>query len=237
MNIIHCTPNMETSDPRIARARDTWKTLYSDFGWIPAHIPHPYPRSSKDIGDPRACCYLRDVFDYALSKATIGDTIVYTDDDIILTPGIDAVVRERCDLWPLFTGQRVEVNSIDEAFNCTNPQSEHVGRSMIGFSNLLSVTSVWELDLIPDFILGSCEADLCLAAMARFAVGSNWSMETASIPDPLCELPLGTIFHERHPSTWTGPECAPANNYNKKLAAAWFRENMPESIPIHLKDL
>lgn len=221
MNILHCSSGWNTDDPRVLRARSTWSQNHRNYF---------FKRDARDLGDTRDWPFLKDVLAATLERNP--DFLFYTDDDIILRPGLESSImllaQEGCNA---FTGQRVDVPNF-EAIHTALHKAEHMGRALIGFR------ASWlreHLAEIPDYVVGCSTADLMLSAMCRKMVDRIWTMENCADWCPKCETIPGLLFHESHRSRWLDFEEAPAEVHNRKLTAAWFQANLPESLPKHLE--
>lgn len=231
MKIVHVAPWMQTSDPRIVRARDTWRTLYDDFGWVSV-IPGTSPNSS-DIGDARNLLLIKQLLNQASLLSTPGDLLVLTCDDIILRPCIDRAIRELSQRCPFFTGHRIDCDTYEEGLNTSDGTITNIGRVLVGCQrDWYSYHQTYKNEF-PDLYCGTSRADLCLAAMARKLAGKPWTKETSGIPEPACELLAGCIYHERHAPTWS--DTMPADQHDAKIVLDWFEKNMPESTPAYMK--
>ena len=144
--------------------------------------------------------------------------------------GIDGAIRDLMKRRVLITGQRADVDSFEET---TSRRADSLTRNHCG--RVLFVIGP-QLTTFPDLLIGPAESDLCLAAMARKLAGKRWTLRSSSDYEPDCEIPPGCIFHEKHESAWLSHGFDKANAHNAKIVAQWFRENMPKSMPEHLKD-
>lgn len=217
--VIHAFDRRLTSNPRIDRAQASWGGL----GWTPApYSEDRYRRSAKDIGDARALPYLRDVLANALESADDRDFIVFTNDDITLTPETDLEVRRLLSKAVMVTGRRTEIGG---------PPVVHPGRDLVAFrAGWLRVN----LRSIPDFILGASMWDLWAAARARQLCGVATADEARRLigvvvssnsgpmlDSPACEMPSGTVRHEAHVGTWTMDPLSPSEKHNKSTFRNW----------------
>lgn len=227
MKIIHIAPWMETDDPRILRARDTWNVLYRDFGWVREQAPSSFPRS-KD--DERRLILLGLLLDWAWVGSEEGEIIVFTCDDVVLRPCLDQQVRDLAQRCSLFTGHRVNCDTFEQAIQQQEIGEVSNGRVLIGYRR-----EEWAkiAPYLPDIYCGTANGDLYIAALARKLAGKPWSQATDPIPEPACELTPGCIWHERHKPSWDGS--MPADIHDRKLVAKAFREHLPEMIPDYLK--
>lgn len=228
MKVIHVAPWMDTTDPRILRARDTWEVLYKDYGWV---CEKPTFKCPLD-GDPRDLKLLTVLMDLAYLGETSEDTLVLTCDDVVLRPCIDQQVRELAPRCSLFTGHRVNCDTFEQALQQQEIPEVSNGRVLIGCrrDEWMKVALY-----IPDIYCGTGNGDLYIAALARKLSGKAWSQATDSIAEPACELTPGCIWHERHTPSWSGN--MPADIRDKKLTAEAFRKHLPEMVPAYLKEL
>jgi hypothetical protein len=218
--VIHAFDKRPESNPRIDRAQASWGVT----GWIPApYSENRYRRSAASIGDARNLPFLRDVLANALESAEDRDFIVYTNDDITLTPETDAEVRKLLGRAVMITGRRVEIGKENHI---------HYGRDLIAFrAGWLRVN----IDSIPDFILGASQWDLWAACKARLLCGIGGvdearrmigivcpkSREFEVFDSPSCEMKRGTVLHEPHTGTWTLDEESPSENHNRLAFEKW----------------
>lgn len=231
MKIFHVAPWMQTTDPRVLRARDTWKVLYDDYGWVMTK-PDYGLLSSIEIGDERRLFLMRDLLDVAfLYSHDESDVLVMTCDDVILHPCLDAQVRQLSQRCGLFTGHRIDCDKYEERLSSSDLVIENIGRVLIGCR-----AEWWQYHgtLLPDCYCGTSRSDLCIAALARKLAGSTWTKETSGVHDPSCELLPGCIYHERHKRTWD--ETMPADKHDAEIVLEWFERNMPEATPQYMKE-
>ena len=84
--------------------------------------------------------------------------------------------------------------------------------------------------MIPDFILGCSDWDLCMACMIRlhFGIESNRrNLEDCLFP---AELPRGYVSHQYHVPKWHAPgyeHTAPGQLHNRKAFFEWSRSFAP----------
>lgn len=227
--IIHVAPWMETTDPRILRARDTWEVLYKDYGWKGVRIPWGYEPFNHDL---RKLTPIKPMLDWADTHAVSPDILVLTCDDVVLRPCIDQQVRELSARCVFFTGHRVNCDTFGQALQQQEITEVSNGRVLIGCR-----CDQWPefADYLPDLYCGTGQGDLYIAALARKLAGKGWTQETDNVPEPACELIPGCIWHERHKPSWD--ESMPADIRDKKLTAEAFRTHLPEMLPPYLKDL
>lgn len=186
------------------------------------------------LHDGGACyLFLKDLIAYGLSGLSEpNDVVAVSTDDAILLPSFEPAVEEKVKQTPCFMGQRLDVDALTDPVDAN--QRGTVGRIVFGG------TVEWlqkNTSRIPDFLSGTEAFDLCLSAMVHKHNGLPWSIETAHLNDPVCDLPLGTILHIRHEPHWSKlPVNSHSRRWNVLLTARWFRDNMPESMPSFLKD-
>jgi hypothetical protein len=198
--VFHAYEVHGSPDDRAARAQATGAAT----GWVPAPYGPAYSRDARGIGDERALPYLKDVLAHALQSASDRDLVVFTNDDIGLPPGIDAIIRDRLSKAVMLTGRRTDASD-----------PGHVGRDLVAFQ------AGWlrlNLAQIPDFILGAPAWDLWMAREARRLCGVAWTIATSASECLMCELPSGTVLHEAHVAHWAGHQESPACRWNTERA-------------------
>jgi hypothetical protein len=228
--IFHAVERHEGMDERKMRAQSSWDRLYFQ-GVLPCHFWR-YPRTAREIGDPRALPYLKDVLEFAMRQAGDNDIIMWTNDDDWLHPELPELLKahvtdhgpccsKRCDVA---TPIASEVLPLDDYVKRSFP---HMGRDMFAFTKLW-LKKYWQE--IPDFILGASDFDIALAAIIRLRNGVKTTYE--SLYDTLLpsEIPDGYVVHEGHVAAWLAPEnikAAASQKHNRRLFREWAKANLP----------
>jgi hypothetical protein len=214
MRVIHVV-NTFGQEPRHIAARKNWDILYAQ-GVVPVHCTD-FDRNAKQIGDPRALPYLKDLLAHGVEAAGKSnlDVILWGNDDTGLAPGI----LDWCH----------GVQS-DGARSMRRNEAGHIGREIFAFT-VEWLDNQW--NKIPDFIPGAPCFDLALAALIRKFHGIQSTLENLHIDIWPAETHERLALHEPHPSAWAGKNehVYKANLWNKCLANEWFVKN---NIPIKL---
>ena len=213
---------------RERRAQSTWNALFEGHGWSQLKFSEPYPRSSKDIGDPRGVPYVNDMLEAALRECADSDVVVIVNSDIILCPGIHSDLLKALSHYPATCSSRRDVDSFSDV--STQPEVEthvHWGRDVFAFR------AWWLRELLrelPPLLLGTREWDnVILNALRRKSgtlISGDWSAESArTITD--VELASPNVFHEKHNSYGDDPEFtySNANQWNNVQLIQWSRSH------------
>jgi hypothetical protein len=217
-------------DPRKSKARESWKALYAQ-GVI--QTPYAvYKRNSGELGCRRSLPFLKDVLAHGLASADDPNDIVFwTNDDNILHPRLPLALEMHLSIFDACTSQRREFSKPYPTTPVTPDEvvamsEDHLGR------DLFAATAGWlrrYWNEIPDFLLGVPVFDLCLAAMVRSKRGFKTDRNNIATNYAPCELRLGYVSHERHPSFWnTLPASDPATQHNHNEFRKWAEKFAPE---------
>lgn len=228
--IWHCVPRRQTQDPRLARFAAYWDRQYAAGAMQPVHV-WPGLRDAKTVlGDKRDLPFLRDCLEVALLRAGDADIILFTNDDVAVTERCLEEIRQKLRFVNMVTGGRIDLRGTlpDHVDGCAQwDGSRHLGRDAVAFN------AGWlrrNIHLIPDFVLGASEWDLCLAALARKLAGAMTTPEGIGMAFPECELLPGGILHEKHQAQWSSQAnylWSPGQINNMTLAEEWMRTNTP----------
>lgn len=234
--VIHAVERHKIKDAdnrrRILNAFNSWVSIYKGCKQVkPLHIwEWQYRRNSIALGDKRAMPYLKDILKSAMDVAKDRKAIVMlTNDDSILHPELPSVIDKLIDRKPAFSSFRVnfEVESPPDFSlplkQLIKPSDGDIGRDLFVF------TVDWlfqNWNNIPDFLLGELEWDLVLAMIIRKSYGLQCSGKTIGKVEPMCELPMGYVWHERHDRPWTKAGFYdPSKQHNWKSASDWCAKN------------
>lgn len=217
--------HVETNElARKEAAWRSWDAMYNG-GVIPCHY-WKYRRSAKDIGDQRTLPYLKDVLEFAMGQSGDDDIIFWTNDDIFCHRELPAALLLHVSLHDVCVAKRCEF--VRELPDPANPASEFAARGTAYYGrDLFAATKKWleeRWDLIPDFILGASDFDLCLAALSRSHFGFATTAKNMEAVIHPAELPMGYISHVNHPAFWHTPvycDTAPSQKHNRRLFMEW----------------
>ena len=228
--IYHVVERHPDNSPRKVRARKTWEAIYKSGAMIPCHY-WDYKRNARDIGDPRALPYLKDLLAMGMEKSNDDDLICWSNDDNHLHPRLPNELLFRVPVYGPVMSHRLEYDGMvplpPQAGYPIHGTRAHMGR------DLFAATKRWlreHWDEIPDFLLAASDFDLCLACMIRLNYGivsNRRNLETPMLP---ADLPLGFVAHEAHAAKWSQPsnvDSAPSQIWNRSLFRAWSSLHLP----------
>ena len=229
MKILHCVESHPTNDPRIARARESWRRLYVRHELFPCPLDK-YQFSSALLGDPRNLPSLREIIGQGYGQASAEDIVLLTNGDTILHPELPSMLKQTlAHQWAVCSfrlngmlGLEVLRQSPDELSLKLN---RDYGRDMFAF------TKGWldaNMGKIPELFAGEFEWDLILALLIRLSIGIEIGDHRDLSQMTKAELPLGYVLHERHAPAWLQPDSFgknPANLWNRSLARQWYEDN------------
>lgn len=231
--IWHCVSRRETHEPRVDAAIAAWQPQYKAGLMEPCHVwDRDVKRTAKNIlGDTRALPFLRDVLQAGLDKAGDEDMIVFTNDDCVITERALKNLQLKLRFTEIVTASRIDLRGgvipTDTSGDMPWQGSRHLGRELAAFRAGWLRKNLWA---IPDMVLGSSEWDLVVAVLARKMCGIKSTNTNIGLMFPQCELPAGSVFHQRHVGYWSLPEVyskAPSQRHNSMLAEELFRTQMP----------
>lgn len=195
---------------RHIRARETWRASRLQRA-DPSPDRVAAMRTAAEIGDPRPLRYLKDVLRFQLEYAASRDVILWINDDIALSPEI----RRWCETHiPLYGAASMRRSD------------DHIGRDLFAF------TAKWlrdNWDELPDYIIGTCDWDMGLAAMIRAKRGIVTCLGNVGIDFYPCDATERLYTHEEHPSEWNVPNVAsvPSVRHNRECFRRWAERYCP----------
>lgn len=229
--VIHVYETHADLSERTRRAQSTWSTMWNGCGWRKLPFSEPYPRSSRDIGDPRGVPFITDVLRFALNRAKDDmSVIVFTNDDIILLPGCHNEIMRIMARVPAMSASRRDIKTFDEVSNQTPlPTHQHCGRDLFAFR------AWWLREFLPEIpplLLGSNDWDNCLGNLIRRECGTlipglwSWESSYTVTDDQLASI---NILHEMHDPFADSAEHkkGPHNRWNWVQIALWQRKHLP----------
>lgn len=172
-----------------------------------------FGRSARDIGDPRALPYFKDVLSTGMCDARDDDVILWTNDDICVLPGLVPYLRRNVSLFGAISMRR---------------DATHMGRDLFAF------TAGWlrrYWSELPDYIQGASDFDLGVASMIRAKRGIVTCLENLSVDFYPCDAAERLYTHDEHPSEWNRtPDwaLAPSVRHNRRLFRDWAERHCPE---------
>jgi len=191
--------NIHGQTPRHKKARASWKKCK---GLIPAYV-QMVTRSALDIGDEKALPFLRDILAPAMEKAGDEDVILWTNDDVELDPSIVSWAINQVGRYGAATMRRDE--------------SGHCGRELFAF------TKRWlRENPIPDFLQGTHQFDLAVAAMIRHQRGIVSTLENMKVDFFPCDASERLAHHEPHENEWSSRMDHPSGKHNTALFSTWL---------------
>lgn len=192
---------------RHARAQATWGS-----GLFPRRTSvETLPRTAQNIGDPRPLPYLKDILAHSMTGCHDSDLILWTNDDVALLPGLTDWLRSHVALYGAASMRRSDA---------------HIGRDLFAF------TAKWLRDNweeLPDYIIGTCDWDLGLAAMIRAKRGIVTCLGNVGIDFYPCDATERLYTHEEHPSEWNVADVAnvPSVRHNRECFRKWAEKYCP----------
>lgn len=224
----HKTDNAD-AERRTLQAEASWMELYKGRQMKPRHMWR-YPRSSKQMEDPRALPFLKDVLAEGLTQCRKDtDIVLWTNDDTILhSQAIEATLKL---LTSTDAVNSFRVNFIkSQVPPLTKPPQDicAAGKFDLG-RDLFAFRASWlkaHWHEIPDFILGEYEHDLVIAVLMRKLAGLATTKANINEVLPKVELPRGYVLHETHVRSWVAEEFkrSPSKLWNSKLALEWYSD-------------
>jgi len=225
----HKTDNQD-AERRTLQAEASWLDLYKASELKPCHMWR-YPRSSKQMNDPRGLPFLKDVLAEGLTQCRKdSDIVLWTNDDTILHSQAVESTLKLLETTDAISSFRVNFNK-GELPNLTTPTQDicasgkfDLGRDLFAFRASWLKAHWGE---IPDFLLGEMEFDLVLAVLIRKLAGL--ATTKANINEVLAkvELPRGYVLHETHVRSWVSEEFkrSPSKVWNQKLCLEWYSDH------------
>jgi len=227
----HEETNIDTANRKRA-CNDSWDAIYATGKVLPVHM-WKYPRDAREIGEPRALPYLKDLLKMAMEQADDNDLIFFTNDDNILHLDLPEMIRFYGSVYDACSSQRVEIkhavatralNPVEMAKNA----QPHFGRDLFVFKKSWLVKH-W--DELGEPILAAANWDVMMTALIRLYHGIK--SDRASFLKHIfpAECPKGYIFHISHESAWAKSgyvHTSPANLHNGKIFKDWAAKNLPD---------
>lgn len=235
--IVHVVERHRPVEPRLDRAAASWKSLYDANAMEGYHV-WQFPRTSRNLGDPRALPFLRDLLAAGMDRLDDSGIVVLTNGDNLLHRELPRVLRATLARVPCICSYRLNV---DRAPDMSGPlvRVAAAGRPDFG-RDLFAFRKSWlksRWSEIPDFLVGEWEWDLVMAVWVRMENGVPIIAKTAlHSGHPSSELPLGYVAHEWHDRPWLSNayKDSPAKRHNLALANKWYCEHGLESYKIAL---
>jgi hypothetical protein len=182
-------------------------------------------RTSKTIGDPRGCAFVKDVFDKGIIGLADTDIAFYTNGDICIVPEAAKVLRDKMRDQQCCFSRRVDVSNADKPLSRKELEGSHphCGTDLFAFR-----VGWWKSirEAFPDLLLG-CE-------------GWDFILRHTMLAErPDAEIRPSIIYHERHQSFWSKTSeivSNPGQVYARRLCKAWASANgfedalLPEGV-------
>jgi hypothetical protein len=172
---------------------------------LPVHDSQLKRTAKGTLKDPRALPYLRDLLGIALNRSTPNDLVVFTNDDVVLSPGLTETL---CLVENAAWSSRMEFVRLPELPTCLEIM---MGRKHPG-ADLFAFTPEWWVlhgDDMPDMVLGAPEWDMVLRLLMQITTGVELH---------------AAIAHEEHRSYWLTHTSDRSTVHNRKLAFEWLAE-------------
>lgn len=220
----------EDAERRTLQAQVSWLDLYKGHELKPCHVWR-YPRSSKQMNDPRALPFLKDVLAEGLTQCRKDtDIVLLTNDDTILHAQCPEAVLKLLATTDAIGSFRVNFNEgrvpplTTVPVDICSTGKFDLGRDLFAFRASWLKTN-WHL--IPDFLLGEMEWDLVLSVLIRKLAGLVTTKVNISDVLPKVELPRGYVLHEMHVRSWVSDEFkqSPSKAWNQRLCLEWYSDN------------
>lgn len=206
------------SDERTERAQISWGAMQR----LGMKFVNPYEANvrlaSKEINDPRALPYLKDMLEYAMHKSGEDDVIIWANDDIALHHDIYHWAKNSVPSYGAISMRRNEPG--------------HPGRDLFAFTNWW-LKKHWKE--FPDYIMGASDFDLGLAAMIRNksqANGFTSTLENMKIDLWPADSEARYALHEPHKGAWVTNRLSevPSVVHNRKEFMGWAKNYCPTTI-------
>ncbi len=198
---------------RHAVAHRSWEIEYSTGYWreLP-FLARDMERNGYGIGDERPVPYLRDMIQFAASKASREDIIAFTNSDVSFAPGLTGKVLEAITRHGAAFTHRWDFNHLTEPF--VSSAQVRFGKFYCGSDAFFFTKWWWKVHghELPDFLIGREQNDEVLRQLIKYHGGAEIEK---------------MIYHEEHESFWERPgnrENLAGNIYNRKLAKEWFQK-------------
>ena len=212
----HAWSSSETA-LRCSAALDSWDAMYS--AGVVNRQYHHYSRDSSSIGCKLHLPFLKDVLRHAMHA---GDIVLLTNDDTVVCSGIEKMAHHHALVYGAVSMHRIEIRSSAEIRQfgrlAQDGVCDHIGRDAFAFSSKW-LEAKW--NEIPDFLLGECLWDLCLAYMIRLDSGLSFTKDNAAMTFPGCEIPKGWVLHVEHQNRWSR-EDGPSKQHNGNCYRRWL---------------
>lgn len=206
-------------------AQATWAAAYAE-GMIPVHVNRYVRDARKEMGDPRALPYLKDLLraglDFAENVAqqpNPDDLLVWTNSDIGFKAGIVEFLRANVAPGQAASMRRTESNG-----------QPHLGRDLFVFTRAWLESHFSEM---PDYVIGAPTFDLGLVAMIRKHAGLSTHTTKKNMEQdwPPADLTPGYALHESHDSEWNvaNVDSIPSVFWNKTRFRSWAKKYSPET--------
>lgn len=223
------------SERRVTNAVASWTHHYSK-GMNSCHV-WDYARSADEtLGDPRHLPYLKDVLAEGLKISTNPDDIILlTNDDTVFHHNIVAAMTRMLKNVDALSSFRMNFKRENmPSLDTPTAKIRQWGEACFG-RDLFAFRAEWlrrNWTAIPDFLLGTLEWDLALAALVRLAADVETTKDNFGVHEPKCELDRGMIIHESHERLWMSEECSksPATLHNNKLYVEFLSDNGLEEL-------
>lgn len=218
--IYHLACPRPVQGPRLARVRLNWQQFYAT-GRLVACLTQGKRIYRRD-GNGRELPFLKDVLEYGLSRAALGDILLYTNDDILLLDCAPESITSYVAKYRRICSRRID---IDPGKEIPQPSENgfHSGRDVFAFDYAWLARN---LDRIPDVIIGAPTYDYLLVLLFRHELGEPPERLNVSAPwydVEGCDMPPGLFFHERHADSWQLNPGYPSTLHNRALYAEWIK--------------
>ena len=221
--IAHVLERHEWTNPQTAKrcqtALKSWEVLYEEGKLLDCSTWNP-ERLANDEALNRKLPYLKDVLKPGLDH----DLVLLTNDDTIIHPSLIRVLELWLPAVEALSLHRVEIPAPSPVPITMEPErfraldNGHIGRDAFAFTG--KRLREWWND-IPDFVLGECEWDLCLAHMIREWRGYTLTFENASKVVLGCELQKGMVLHVFHEGRWNHVKKSRTKTHNRSEYRRW----------------
>lgn len=230
--IYHVVEQHGAAGDRVKRARNSWDRIYSK-GVKPWHRS-AFLFTSGAMGDSRRLPLLTEIL-HMESPLAATDIIMLTNDDTVLHPELPALLEKKLARQGAVSSFRLNVTNAVSSILTAKPASLAKAYYCDYGRDLFAFTGAWLEEhraSLPMMFLGEFEWDIVMAVLIRDSLGMTPKATKELWWKSEAELPLGYVFHERHPTLWKTAAFAknPAKEWNRVIARAWYRDHNLEHL-------
>lgn len=210
--ILHVTNAYAPKNPdtirREAIARRTWASLYLEPGTRFRPLPCYFSgqqRDGRSVGDHLDVPFIKDVIEYAVTRAGEQDIIAFSNTDTCLLPEVEHEILENVKKFGCYYSHRIDFPRIDSPMTFR----DIAGRPVYPGADLFAFSVDWwhqKKEQLPDLLMGREGWDFIMKVVMR---------QSGFTPGQ----PM--VYHESHESEWIVRIDGPGQKWNRKLCLEW----------------